>query len=189
MNKRLRFIALNLVLVSLLAGCATMKLINPKNAKWKSQKFSSELPVGWVKYSAPGNQLTLTRDGAFLQYISISKTKTNKELQNTKKKITEDLLIQELADIIQNEISLTSGVGGFEVISKKPADIDGLEAFRLEYKYQNKELVDYQGVIYGFIFNKKYYEIGYSAMKQHYHAKSIAAFEDFVKKFRVKQNL
>ena len=156
MNNRIKGLFVNVVLVFLLVGCATIKLIEEKNVKWKSGKFSSELPTGWSKYSWPGNILSLTRDGSYLQYIFISKTKTNKELQKTKKKITEDLLLQELSEIIKDELSLSDGITNFEVISQKPANIDGIDAFRLEYIFKNSEMVDYHGVVYGFVFKKKY---------------------------------
>lgn len=184
MNKRANLV-LVLVICAVMNGCTTMQLVKPGKTKWKSSKFSSTLPVGWVRFSSFGNWLSLTRDGQFLQYISLSHTKTNKELKNTKVKLTEDLLIQEVADIIKNELSLTPDISGFESVSLKPATLDGLEAFRLEYTYKNKELVDYHGIVYGFILNKKYYEIQYSAMEQHYYKAGLQAFEDFVKDFRV----
>lgn len=187
MRNRICFGLISLLLATALCGCATFKLIKPKNVKWKNQSFSSVLPVGWVIYSTPGNLLSLTRDGILLQFVCMSKTKTNKELPKSKKKITEVLLLQELAEIIKNEISLTDDISDFNVLSQKPADLDGLEAFRLEYEYRNKDLVGYHGIIYGFIFKKKYYEISYNALAQHYYGESLDAFENFIREFKVKR--
>jgi len=187
MDKYLKFLILNVLLVFFLVGCATMKLIKETNVNWKYSKFSSKLPVGWVKYSAPGSVLSLTKDGQYLQNITMGKTKTNRELPYTKRKITEDLLLQELSKIVIDEFTLTEGIANFELISQKPVNIDGLEAFRLEFKYSNTDLVKYHGIIYGFIYKKKYYEIEYRAMEQHYHAESVSEMDNFISNFKIEK--
>lgn len=185
MNKRNKFLVLNLLIVFLLVGCVTMKLVKPQKTSWKKGKFSSVLPVGWVKYTGPGMILSLTREGSLLQFITISKTKTGKELPKTKKKITEDLLLQEVAEIIEDELSLAEGISDFVLLSKKPVTLGGLEAFRLEYKYKTKDLVAYHGITHGFLFKKRYYEIQYWAMEQHYYDASIKALNEFIENFKV----
>lgn len=187
MDKYFRFLILNMVLIIFLVGCTAIKLIKENNNSWKYSKFSSKLPIGWVKYASPGNVLSLTKDGEYLQNISIGKTKTGRELPNTKRKVTEDLLLQELAQIMIDEFSLTEGIASFEVMSQRPANIAGVDAFQLEFKYSNTDLVKYHGIIYGFIYKKKYYEIEYRALEQHYHAESVSEIDSFIKNFKVEE--
>lgn len=171
----------------LVAGCATMTLIKEKNSKWKNAQFEAILPIGWVKYTSPGATLALTKDGMFLQNISILKSKTNKELPNTKRKITEDLLVHEIASIVVDEIKLTEGVLNFNLLSKKPMNISGKEAFRLDFEFTNSENVKYYTVIYGFVHKRKFYEIEYRGMSQHYHDESFNVFEEFIKEFKIRE--
>lgn len=176
-----------LLLILLLSGCATIKLIKEKNVNWKNSQFQAILPIGWVTYSSPGSVLSLTRDGKFLQNIAILKSKTGKKLPKTKRKITEDLLIHEVATIIADEMRLAEGISNFEILSKKPSNIGGKDAFRLEYQYRDSNFVKYHGIVYGFIHKKKFYEIEYRAVEQHYHTKSIEIFDNFANSFKIRK--
>src|SRR3990172_9014099 len=116
MNKKM-IIFLGWFLLALgMAGCAIWKPVTQGHNGWKAEDFTADLPVGWVRTSAPDCLLILTKDGVYLQEITFSKTKTEKELTFSKKKITQDMLLQEIADITVNEMTLNKAYKNFELM-------------------------------------------------------------------------
>lgn len=183
MGRGLRFLVIGLVI--LLAGCASMTYIRQENRAWKSGYFEAQLPVGWTKFTRVGAELYLSKDGFFLQSISLSRTRTNVELPATKKKIKEGMLLQEIAELVIDEETISQKRKNFQVISNTPAKIGGLEAFRLEYTYDNDHFVKYRSILYGFIYKKKYYEVQYLATQQHYWDDGLKDFQAFVELFKM----
>jgi len=176
-----------LLVVAFLSGCATFKYVGDKDLAWKCRHFEATLPSGWTIYNAFGYYLYLTRDGLNLQGIQITHSKTNKELPNTKKKITEDMLLQEIAEVMIDEFELDQNYKNFEVASNRPVKLGGADAFRLEYSYSNDLFVKYSGITYGFVMKKKYYEVKYLATNQHYYQSGLKDFEAFIETFRLRK--
>lgn len=174
-----------IMLVVCQSGCATWKKIKVEKPSWKSGDFRAELPVNWYKGPNPNTFLFLIYDGARLQSISLSKTKTDKELPVTKKKIIEDMLLHEVAGIIVDELSLDKNINNFVLIENKPSKLKGAEAFKLMYEFTNSDTLKYRSVLYGFIYKKRYYEIQYTATTQHNFDKFYPDFEKFVSSFEI----
>lgn len=187
MNKFLK-IGLPLLLLMILYGCATWQYIDKSDTRWRQSNFEANLPRGWVKNNASLSLLSLTKDGLLLQEIRVAKHNTNseKEFPITKKKITEDMLVHEIAELIINEISLDRDKFlNFEVLENKPVKINGVDAFKLVYVYNDPDFKKNKGTYYGFIVNKKFYSIIYIATQQHYFDKDLADFERFMDTFRI----
>ena len=138
-------------LAFLVSGCATWTQIKAGKTQWKSGDFSADLPEGWHKSSNAVYFLYLTNDGPYLQSISISKEKTDKELPNSKKKITESMLLEEVSDIVLDEIRLNKMYNNFELTENKPASFAETKAFRLTYTFTNEDYVKFKVIHYGFI--------------------------------------
>ena len=169
-----------------ICGCAIWTPIKMENRRWQSGDFSAELPTGWNRSQTPDYFLYMTRDGVGLQNIGISKEKTGKELPNTKKKISEGMLLEDVADITLEELKLNKFYNNFELLENKPVELSTLPAFRLAYTYTNAEFVKFKVIQYGFIHKKKYYEIHYQATVQRNFDKYKADFENFLSSFRIK---
>ena len=174
-------------LAVLVSGCATWNPIKAGKTEWKSGDFFAELPEGWHKSSNAAYFLYLTNDGPYLQNISISKERTNKELPNSKKKITEGMLLEEVSDIVLDEMRLNKSFNNFELSENKPASFGETEAFRLTYTFTNDEYVKFKVIHYGFIHKKKYYEIRFQATTQHNLDKYDETFESFISSFKVEK--
>ena len=89
-----------LFFMGLISGCAVWKPIKENSARWHSGAFSATLPIGWAKSQTPEYFLLLTYHGVTLQQISLSTEKTGKELPVSKKIITEDMLLKDIADVV-----------------------------------------------------------------------------------------
>jgi len=189
MIKPFRFPIAFLLLISL-CGCTTWQYIDDNGMTWKGGPgFEARLPRYWVKASFPkqNNLLFMSKDGIPLQNIKISKLIINKEdvFPKTKKKITEDMMLHEVADLFLNEMSLDKEkYMNLQIIGNEPVDIGGVEGFRLEYSYNNVDYLKYRIITYGFLYKKKFYLLTYKAAQQHYFKDGVNDFKRFVRSFR-----
>jgi hypothetical protein len=180
MKNKILIVTLYAVMI-MMSGCATFQFIN-EPLPWKYAGFSFELPAGWVKCQTFGDLLMLTKDGQLLQQIKVFRYQTEKEkvLPATKKKFTKDMMPQEIAELIINELSFDQKHLNFSVSSNTPVDISGKQGFKLEYSFSTDDYLKYKAVMYGFKDENYIYIIMYQAATQHYFAKEISEFERFV---------
>ncbi|MFA4889823.1 MAG: hypothetical protein WC628_09665 [Candidatus Omnitrophota bacterium] len=185
MNRNAKCIIPVLALVLILTGCATWQYMD-KGMPWKCSYFEASLPVGWVKFNTPFTHLLfLTKDGILLQRITLSKRDTGKELKFSKKKISGDMLIHDIAGIIVDELSLNQDFKNLQILENKPADITGIDGFKIIYEFNNADFVKYKSITYGFIIQKQYYELEYTAAKQYYFDRDLADFSAFFSNFKI----
>lgn len=176
------------LLCLVVAGCATWQYIPGRDETWKRSYFEATLPSEWVKYNGP-ELLILTKDGLELNRISVVQHKmdSDKEFPQSKKKIEKDMLAQDIAQLIVNEISLDrEALLNLEVLENKPAQISGVEGFKLVYTYNTNDFLKYKHVFYGFIWKKNFYSIEFLATQQHYFDTNVNDFDSFVSSFVVK---
>ncbi|MBF0523163.1 MAG: hypothetical protein HQL24_08930 [Candidatus Omnitrophica bacterium] len=185
MNKSLKY-SLGILLVVFLTGCAPWQYIDMNNSKWSSGPFESVLPNGWMKFNSPNHILMVTKDGFLLQAISITKSKTNQELPYTKKKIKEDMLLEEISSLVVDEMSLDQSYKNLKILMNKPVKVGGVDAFEIEFTFNNDDFVKYHVLTYGFLLKKQFYELEYAATEQHYYKHDLKDFEEFVGSFNVR---
>lgn len=188
MVRRIGAAAFLFLILVIFTGCAAWQYIGRPDTPWKNAGFDATLPTGWVKCNLSNQLLSLTKDGMLLEEISITRHNLNsdKEFPLSKKRIKDDMLIQEIADLVVGEMSLDkSGVFNLRVLENKPVNIGGMDGFRLEYTFNNGDFTKYKVIFYGFIFNKKFYDIRYTAASQHYFEANLKDFEEFVASFKV----
>jgi hypothetical protein len=149
-----------------------------------SQNFYVELPNGWKK-SNRVNYLLVTRDGALLQNIIITSLEIDKGLEYTKKKLKKDMLPQEVAEVIIDDLTSNPNVLNLVVIENTPAKISGHQGFKLLFTFRNREGVKYKSVYYGFIAGGKFYGIRYTAAERYYFDKDIKIFERVAESFKL----
>lgn len=187
MSKFLKVLFPSLFLI-LLCGCVPWQYIDKSDISWKHSGLEARLPTGWVRHNVSLSLLSLTKDGFLLQEIRVNQRKMNseKEFPITKRKITEDMLIHEIAELFINEISLNRDEFlNFEVLENAPVKISDADAFKIVYTYNDTEFKKNKGIYYGFLSNKKFYSITYIAAHQHYFDKDLADFEWFMDNFRI----
>jgi hypothetical protein len=184
MNRKRRILVF-VFLVLFLSGCATWQLVKAPKTHWRYSYFSAELPAGWVKYREPKHLLFLTRDGILLQRITLKRHPIKKEFAVSKRKIKEGMLIQEIAELIIDEISLNKEFLNFELLENKPVDVGGVAGFRLTYTFNNSDFTKYKRIVYGFVIKNMYYELEYLAARQHYFDKSVEDFQRFFQSFKI----
>ena len=173
-----------LVLITFLWSCATWVAVGGKYST-SSQNFEVELPVGWRKYNLSQDSLIITRDGVALQQIQIMRRAIDKELPHTKKKLSEEMLPQEVAEVVADNFRSNPNAMNQDIIENAPAQVGGYSGIKLVYTFQTKKGLTVKGVNYCFLFGKWCYEILYEAPERYYFANDLPAFEQVVKSFRL----
>jgi hypothetical protein len=175
--KRLLFIAL------LLVGCAPWMEAGGLYTV-ESQNFSVELPQGWMRLNT-SEYLLITRDGILLQNIFIKRIHIDKPLKHTKKKLNKEMLPQEVAEVIIDNIASDPTVLNFKLIENVPARISGITGFKLVYTYKNRDGLRLKSIYYGFITGEWFYSISYTAALRYYFDKDFETFKKVFESFRL----
>ncbi len=112
-----------------ITGCASVAQERSLN-NLPDNAFSVEIPEGWWKPKHIDKYL-ITKDGVFLQYVLIQQRPIDRPYRNTKKKLNKEMLPQETAGVVIDEIASDRRIFNFDVIENVPAVIVGHEGFKI----------------------------------------------------------
>lgn len=199
MKKILLLIAITL----LTSGCAQMPywtMTDDMNRVVKSTSFEFNVADGWVRTSEPHTYerveidgkvqtvlleaMAVTRDGTRLHGIFITRRYPDTAFPTLKKKSSPNMLPPEAADLYVAELRKRSGLERLEVVSNKPATIDGKPGFELITQFKNEEGLRIRLKTYGFVDKTGFYTIAYRAPYLYYFERDLKAFETLAKSFR-----
>jgi hypothetical protein len=167
----------------LVCGCASLAH-NSSLEKLPDASFSVTIPDGWWKPDYIDKYL-ITKDGPLLQYVLIQERPVTRPFKNTSKKIRSEMLPQEAAGIIIDELASDRNITNFTVIENAPAVIDGHDGFRILFSYKNKKGAAFKTLYYGFVRDGIFYNLRYCAELQHYFEKDLPVFEQIIASFRL----
>lgn len=207
--------------LALLSGLSTLVLACTACAPtWKnvrkqepftgpSRAYVAMLPEDWKRAPTDSDVLLITRDGLFLQQISITRHRLNEAFSDVA--ITPDALPQELATLqfkqfrwAEPELARYTkderkGVlalfpvaqgkplpGTTERVAMRPVQLDGREAFRLETTSRNGWGLEYVSQSVGFVHEGDYWLVRYLAPKLHYAQRDQATFDGFLAQLKLK---
>ena len=199
-----------LLVILFTTGCAAwIQTGGPYTSK--SHNFSVELPQGWMRLNKdayPGlsiyqrvmidslltfpngdSYLCITRDGIPLQNIIINRQSIDDEFGHTKRKLSKDMLSQEAAEVILDNISSDQSVFNLEVLENIPTEISGFSGFRLVFTYKNEDGLRTKSIFYGFMKDEWFYCIGYNSAARHYFEKDLETFKEVLKSFKVTESV
>jgi len=183
MKKNIKSLILFFLVVTM-TGCAAWSQLKKVEYVDDSRLFSSVVPMGWMRFNL-GKEFLITRDGTVLNVITVSRAKIDQKLAFTKKKFSEDMLPQNLAEVEVDDIRSCEGINRFELLSNKPATLDGRPGFRIEYHFYTQGGLKIKGVRLGFIEDKRISRIRYEAASQHYFDHTQNDFKTFIDNFKV----
>ena len=183
----MRKIIISLVVALLVSGCITRPWTPTSSEKdyvAAEQNVSVRLPDGWM-IRGRKDILLLTRDGLLLQNVMVETIGIDDELNYTKKKFKRGMSPLEQAEVILDNLASSPNINAFKVLNKKPAEIDGHQAFRAEVSYKDGDGLLYKGVMYGFMQNNWFYLVRYVAPNRFYFSRDEAKFEKIVKSLKL----
>ena len=148
------------------------------------RNFSIELPEGWRKLNNP-QYLMITREGAFSQYILVQQRRIDKPFRHAEKKFNKNMLPQQAAEVIMDEISLDSRVLNFRLIECVRAQVNQYDGFRIVFTYKEKGGLNFKTVFYGILEGDWFYSLRYSVELQKYSNEDIKAFQKVLNSFKI----
>ena len=178
---------LPIILLFFLVGCAIVPWVQTSSSKeYKdgARDFAAMLPDGWMRFTMD-KYFLITKDGIALNAIAVERRRVKDELEFTKKKLTDDMLLMDIAEVEADNYKTSKNINSFSIDENVPAEIAGQEAFVLKYSYQTRSGLPMKGVHYGFKYKNWLYRVRYEAPVQHYFDQSLPVFEQFVKTFRL----
>ena len=167
------------IILLVVAGCASGMQTGAQ-----PETFTVNAPKGWRKINTPKYYM-ITKDGAFLQYVLIQERPIDKPFLYTKKKLRPNMLPQEVAGVVVDELSTDRTIIQFELLENNPASIKGNEGFKLLFTYKDRDGSSFKTKYYGFIRGGIYYNLRFTAAKRHYYEKDEVTFDKFIETFRI----
>lgn len=180
------------VMGALLSGCISPTWVSGAGKQTSSQETANvtvDAPVGWMRLNADPSLvlgkkehkyeplLILVRDGITLQMVRVIRQRIDGELDFSKKKLTKEMLPQELADALFDDVRSDPDKGSQELLESAPALVGGQTGFRLAYRYTTMGGLRREAVHYGAIKEPWVYGLIYDAPRRHYFQKTLSDFE------------
>ena len=184
----MRRIPVVIFLVLLAAGCAAP----PPKPVWvpaegtfnaKKSGFSLVLPAGWTRVNQE-ERLMITRDGTSLQFIGVALYKIGVPLKHTKKIFEKEMLPQELAGILIDDLSSAGNIASVEVLENVPARLGDVEGFRVVCRIRFKDGMNRKCAFYGAMRGDQVYDVYFNAAARHYFDRDLGIFEEVARSFR-----
>ncbi len=173
-------------LLVLLSACATWEKMDTDSAAIKIKDlYSLTAPQGWVRARHMAEDVFLSRDGPSLNRITANLQEHDEKLPHTKRKTRADMLPQDFAELLIAEMRAADDTANMEVLSNKPAQIDGRPAVRLLVRWKNDRGLPLERLIYATLTSKGRLLLMYEAPGLVYFPKGLADFEAMIKTVRL----
>jgi hypothetical protein len=108
-----------------------------------------------------------------------------KTRKNPKKKLAKDMLAQETAEVILDNVASNPEITDFKVLENSPMAIGGETGFKAVYTYKNKDGLKCKSVCCGLIAGEWFYGITYNAAERYYFDKDIETFAKSLQSFKL----
>lgn len=174
-----------IVLLTLFVVSCTNWVMVYGTLAFPQQNFMIVAPQNWRKYKKTSDFLLLTRDGVLLENIQIKQTPITEKLPHTRKKFTQNMLPQEAAEIIIDDLHSNTELLKVKILENTPAQIDSFPGFKLIYSYETANRLKRKAVIYGLLKEASFYQLSYDAPARYYFDKYLPEFEKVKDSFRI----
>jgi hypothetical protein len=146
--------------------------------------YSVDVPDGWMKFDSD-SYLLISRDGPFLQYIFVESRNLEAPFVHTRRRMNSTMLPQEAAEVILDDLSLDRAVRTLHVLENAPARIAHQDGFTLLFTYRNGDGLAVKTRYCGFIKDRMFYSIRYTAAERYYFDKDLGTFKRVLASFKL----
>lgn len=147
--------------------------------------YQVEMPAGWMLRTPIEDELFITRDGIWLQFVRVARSRLDRVAPSHKSKIPVDLNPLHVAEIIASEFRANASIVNFQVAEALPIQIDGHAGFRMVFHYTTKQEMKKSGIFYGAIYGDSMYFVHYDAPSRHYFERYRTTIERMKDSFRI----
>jgi hypothetical protein len=153
-------------------------------SKPASYSFTIDIPEGWRKIDN-NRYLFVTKESPFLQYIMVQNRPIDRSFRYTKKKIKKEMLPEEAAQIIVDELISDQNLVKLKLLDNTPAEIKGHDGFKILYTYSDSKGQTFKTLYYGFIKADTFFNLRFTAVDRLYFQRDIGAFKRMLNSFQV----
>ena len=186
--KHTSLLILMMVMTLILSACATTtwKKVEPANITYTGDRFTIKLPQGWM-FMQEEDTLLISKDGPDLQRILIASVSLDEAVPKEEETVSE-MLPSELADkfIAELKSSQEFELPSLTILSNEPISIAGNTGYSLHLTYKTDKGLRIEMLSAGFVNNKYFYTLSYSAPTLHFFNKDRSTFETVVSSFQLK---
>jgi hypothetical protein len=172
-----------IILFLFAAGCVACAHTDVMS-KPASYSFTIDIPEGWRKIDN-NRYLFVTKESPFLQYIMVQNRPIGRSFRNTKKKIQKEMLPEEAAQIIIDELVSDQNLVNLRILDNTPASIKNYEGFKILYTYSDSEGQAYKTLYYGFIKEDTFFNLRFTAAARIYFQRDIGSFRNILNSFQI----
>ena len=176
--KKIVWIALFIFVASCLSCANTGGIYQPA-----SYSFAIKIPAGWRKIEN-NRYLFMTKENSFQQYIMVQNRPVSRSFRSTKKKIQKEMLPEEAAQIIIDDLVSDQNLVNLRILDNTPATINEYEGFKILFAHSDSEGRTYKTLYYGFIKEDTFFNLRFAA-DQAYFQKDIETFKRMLNSFQV----
>ena len=169
-------------LALILYGCSPWSVIGGPYSE-RSNNFNVNLPTQWKKFNEAKDMLVITNDGLSLNQIRIERKALGKPLTNTKKSLEKNMLPQEAAEVLIDDLVSDFERGNKKVLENSPEMVSGKLGFKIVTQFQTQDGLKKKMTMYGFLNSSSAYVLSYLAPVRHYYDKNYADFEKVKESF------
>jgi hypothetical protein len=189
--------------IFLLISCGVPYSVVTDRHVVRPENFVVDLPQGWRQHNPSYDPsyaykamleerrkfswdvIRLTHDGLLLQQICIGRIPVTDELRNTKRKLTQEMIPLEAAEVMSSDIRSNSNLTNQDIIENAPATVGGYPGFKLHYTYRTEDRLKVEGLFYGAMVGPWLYYVLYEAPAQHYFNKDLQVFDRTLASFQI----
>jgi hypothetical protein len=155
------------------------------SGNWFGARFALDLPPDWMMMNFVKNGLVATRDGFNLQSVKVRKIKFGEDLPHTKKKISQGMTPQDLAEVLLDDMRSDGSVNALKVLETRPLTISGQKGFRTTVAFKGSYGLRYKAVLCGVMAEGRSWQITYAAPARYYFDRDLAAFDAALASMRI----
>ena len=153
-------------------------------SKPATYSFEVDIPDGWRRIDN-NRYWFATKESPFLQYVMVQNRPIGRSFRNTKKKIQKEMLPEEAAQIIIDELVSDRNLVNLKVLNNTPATIKKYAGFKILYTYSDSEGQTYKTLYYGFIKEDTFFNLRFTAVDRIYFQRDIGAFRSVLNSFKI----
>lgn len=176
------------ILALVLAGCQTYKRLPEAESQVTASGANYEVtvPGGWVQFSfADKGEVIITKDGLSLQHVEFRESGLDKPFQALEVKLSETVLINEVADHYIEDFKARVSGATVEKRSLAPTEIANADGFKMRLNAVTSAGLEYDILVYGLIKDKKLYTMSYQAPTLYFFDKELNEFEVMASSFQL----
>lgn len=147
--------------------------------------FNVTVPEGWKTIDSDDPMLFMTKDGGYKQFVLIRERPLAEPFQFTQRSMRKEMMPEEAAEVIVNEIISDTNIRNFSLLEKAPARIAGHSGFRLSFIYTDADGFNFKTLYYGFINGDSFYNIRFAATQEEYFQRDLKTFERVLESFKL----